>query len=88
MGVICAAAVRRNLATSSAAFKAELILRRPHRAVHSTLCSRVLLNLRKAAAQSSGISWDEFNKRSQLAFERPPFDIEEDSLVTLSDFER
>ncbi|OJT07750.1 hypothetical protein TRAPUB_1342 [Trametes pubescens] len=40
------------------------------------------------AAQSSGISWDEFNKRSQLAFERPPFDIEEDSLVTLSDLER
>lgn len=48
--------------------------------MHSTLCSRVLLNLRKAAAESSGFSRDELNKRSQLAFEKPFSDIEEDSL--------
>ncbi|KAI0360728.1 hypothetical protein OH77DRAFT_1418724 [Trametes cingulata] len=46
-------------------------LQLPHRAVHSTLCSRVLLNLRAAAARSSGLSLDDFNKASCLAFERP-----------------
>ncbi|EIW55762.1 uncharacterized protein TRAVEDRAFT_73558 [Trametes versicolor FP-101664 SS1] len=63
-------------------------LQLPHRAIHSTLCSRVLLNLRKAAARSSGVSWDEFNKRSELAFERRFSDIGEDSFITLTDLER
>ncbi|KAI0635117.1 hypothetical protein C8Q77DRAFT_680699 [Trametes polyzona] len=59
-------------------------LQLPHRAVHSTLCTRVLLNLRKAAARTSGLTIDDFNKRSYLVFEeRLP--NEDDSLITLSD---
>lgn len=60
--------------------------RRPHRAVHSTLCSRVLLNLRRAAAATSGLSLDDFNRRTQLAFERP-MSCDDDSLITLSDLD-
>ncbi|KAI0777638.1 hypothetical protein BD413DRAFT_185303 [Trametes elegans] len=47
-------------------------LQLPHRAIHSTLCSRVLLNLRKAAARSSGHSIQDFTVRSGLVFEQAP----------------
>lgn len=87
LGVICTSAVRQNLALAASS-QTDLTSRRPHRAIHSTLCSRVLLNLRKAAARSSGVSWDEFNKRSELAFERRFSDIGEDSFITLTDLER
>ncbi|KAH9849411.1 hypothetical protein C2E23DRAFT_390619 [Lenzites betulinus] len=68
----------------------------PHRAVHSTLCSRVLLNLREAAARASGLSLDDFNKRSHIAFETPGgvrtgattaelYNDADDSLITLAE---
>ncbi|KAI0826668.1 hypothetical protein BC628DRAFT_1319918 [Trametes gibbosa] len=67
----------------------------PHRAVHSTLCSRVLLNLRAAAARSSGLSLDDFNKRSHIAFETPGARTsgtteceDDDSLITLAELPR
>ena len=37
-------------------------LTRPLRVVHSALCTRVLLNLRKAAAHASGMGLDEFTR--------------------------
>ncbi|CDO69065.1 hypothetical protein BN946_scf184992.g14 [Trametes cinnabarina] len=45
------------------------IMQMPLRVVHSTLCTRVLLNLRKVAARMSGITLDEFTRRSHIAFE-------------------
>ncbi|KAI0635118.1 hypothetical protein C8Q77DRAFT_1106044 [Trametes polyzona] len=60
------------------------VLQLPHRAMHSTLCSRVLLNLRKAAARSSGLSLDDFNRRSHLVFEGP-LPCHDDSMLALSE---
>ncbi|KAJ2986273.1 hypothetical protein NUW54_g9835 [Trametes sanguinea] len=45
------------------------IMQMPLRVVHSTLCTRVLLNLRKVASRLSEMSLDEFNRRSHIAFE-------------------
>lgn len=42
---------------------------RPVRAIHSALCARVLLNLRKAAAKSSSLPLSEFTQMSCIAFE-------------------
>ncbi|KAI0371898.1 hypothetical protein BV20DRAFT_978529 [Pilatotrama ljubarskyi] len=39
-------------------------------ALQLTLCSRVLLNLRAAAARTCGLSLDDFNRASCIAFER------------------
>ena len=40
--------------------------------VHSALCTRVFLNLRKAAARTSGVTLDEFTVReTSLAFVPP-----------------
>ena len=46
-----------------------LALARPLRIVHSTLCTRVLLNLRGAAACSSGPAT--FSQVATLVFEQP-----------------
>ncbi|EIW55761.1 uncharacterized protein TRAVEDRAFT_50241 [Trametes versicolor FP-101664 SS1] len=41
----------------------------PHRALHTTLCSRVLLNLREAGANASGcFSHDDYTKHSRMVF--------------------
>lgn len=67
--VICVPAVR--LYTLSAWMSGELTHHhRPHRALHTTLCSRVLLtDLREAGARSSGCrSHDDFTKHSRLVF--------------------
>ncbi|KAI0324075.1 hypothetical protein GY45DRAFT_1289475 [Cubamyces sp. BRFM 1775] len=61
-------------------------LQLPHRAIHSTLCSRVLLNLRAAAAGSSGLTLDEFNRTSHIAFDMPGADSDA-SETTLLDLE-
>ncbi|OSD07864.1 hypothetical protein PYCCODRAFT_359075 [Trametes coccinea BRFM310] len=45
------------------------IMQMPLRVLHSTLCTRVLLNLRRVAARLSDMSLDEFNRRSHIAFE-------------------
>lgn len=46
-----------------------VLCHRPHRALHTTLCSRVLLNLREAAANASGcFSHDDFTKHSRMVF--------------------
>ena len=42
---------------------------RPVRAIHSALCTRVLLNLRAAAAQTSELPTTTFVKVAALAFE-------------------
>ncbi|KAI0659139.1 hypothetical protein C8Q70DRAFT_153197 [Cubamyces menziesii] len=42
-----------------------------HQAVHSTLTSRVLLNLRAAAVRSSDLSLDDFLVSTPIAFETP-----------------
>ncbi|KAI0365961.1 hypothetical protein BV20DRAFT_692228 [Pilatotrama ljubarskyi] len=52
---------------------ASSVIQMPLRVVHSTLCTRVLLNLRKVAAKLSDMSLDEFTRRSHIAFE-PVFD--------------
>ncbi|KAJ8487794.1 hypothetical protein ONZ51_g3961 [Trametes cubensis] len=61
-------------------------LQLPHRAIHSTLCSRVLLNLRAAAAGSSGLTLDEFNRTSHIAFDVPSAESD-NSGMTLLDLE-
>ena len=43
--------------------------RRPLRVVHSALCTRVLINLRKAAVQPSGMRLDDFTQHTTLAFD-------------------
>ncbi|KAI0690664.1 hypothetical protein C8T65DRAFT_97129 [Cerioporus squamosus] len=45
------------------------IMQFPLRIVHSTLCARVLINLRKVAARLSNQTVDEFTRRSALTFE-------------------
>ena len=56
--------------TSHAQLTDRLIrLRRPVRAIHSALCTRVLLNLRKVAAKSSSLPLSEFTQVTQIAFE-------------------
>ena len=47
---------------------------RPLRVAHSTLCTRVLLNLRKAAAMTAygDISLGDFARSTNLAFETAP----------------
>ena len=37
--------------------------------VHSALCTRVLLNLRKAASRTSGLAAEDFSKRTTLRFD-------------------
>ena len=44
---------------------------RPVRAIHSALCTRVLLNLRAAAARSSELPTTTFARVTALAFEDP-----------------
>ncbi|EJF64314.1 hypothetical protein DICSQDRAFT_53677, partial [Dichomitus squalens LYAD-421 SS1] len=44
-------------------------LSRPLRAVHSALCTRVVLNLRKAAARMSDMSLDDFTRQTTLQFD-------------------
>ena len=44
---------------------------RPLRVVHSALYTRVLLNLRKAAAQASSTYHGDFTIHTTLAFEHP-----------------
>ena len=44
---------------------------RPVRAIHSALCTRVLLNLRAAAAQTSELPTTTYVKVTALAFEDP-----------------
>ncbi|KAI0701606.1 hypothetical protein C8Q76DRAFT_234919 [Earliella scabrosa] len=47
----------------------------PLRVVHSALCTRVFLNLRKAAARTSGVTLGDFTVReTSLAFARPHSD--------------
>ncbi|EIW55886.1 uncharacterized protein TRAVEDRAFT_73625 [Trametes versicolor FP-101664 SS1] len=46
---------------------ASSVIQMPFRVVHSTMCSRVLLNLRKVAAKLTDMSYDEF-RQSRLAF--------------------
>ncbi|KAI0746366.1 hypothetical protein C8Q80DRAFT_768160 [Daedaleopsis nitida] len=58
------------------------ILQMPLRVVHSALCTRVLLNLRKAAADMSGVSLDEYTRHTTMAFDRPKYYISE----TTSDY--
>ncbi|KAI0708124.1 hypothetical protein C8T65DRAFT_650696 [Cerioporus squamosus] len=51
----------------------------PLRVIHSALCTRVLLNLRRASTQSSdGIDTDDVDRHTVLAFERPPVSDEGD----------
>ncbi|TBU54378.1 hypothetical protein BD310DRAFT_886248 [Dichomitus squalens] len=45
----------------------------PLRVVHSALCTRVLLNLREAAAQASSAHHADFTVQTTLAFEHPAF---------------
>ncbi|EJF63557.1 hypothetical protein DICSQDRAFT_167621 [Dichomitus squalens LYAD-421 SS1] len=45
----------------------------PLRVVHSALCTRVLLNLREAAAQASSTHYADFTVQTTLAFEHPAF---------------
>ncbi|RPD65322.1 hypothetical protein L226DRAFT_245483 [Lentinus tigrinus ALCF2SS1-7] len=45
------------------------VMQLPLRIVHSTLCARVLLNLRKVAARLSNLTVDEFTRRSALTFD-------------------
>ncbi|KAI0659140.1 hypothetical protein C8Q70DRAFT_152355 [Cubamyces menziesii] len=58
-------------------------LQLPHRAIHSTLCSRVLLNLRAAAAGSSGLTLDEFNRTSHIAFDMPSAESDASGMTLL-----
>lgn len=67
---------------------ANLVLHnRPLRAVHSTLCSRVLINLRKAAARSSNFASSEYDDVEDLEFirssepERPSYAHMAESIV-------
>ena len=50
---------------------------RPLRVVHSALCTRVLLNLRKAAARGSRTEVGDFTIQTTVAFAQPgPTDLE------------
>ena len=40
----------------------------PVRTIHAALCTRVLLNLRAAAARSSGIDVDDYSRNTTLQF--------------------
>lgn len=61
-------AVRRHM-PYSAQVATNVRCNRPHRALHTTLCSRVLLNLREAGANASGcFSHDDFTKHSRMVF--------------------
>ena len=44
----------------------EGVIYRPLRILHSTLCTRVLLNLRKAAARRSSMTLDEYVSQTAL----------------------
>ena len=66
---------------------ADLRTRRPSRAVHSVLCTRVLLNLRAAAARSSALDLDDFTQVTPIVFERTLVD-ETSDIMRASDEER
>ncbi|KAI0332379.1 hypothetical protein GY45DRAFT_1246696 [Cubamyces sp. BRFM 1775] len=57
------------LAPVRSTFSAVLSCRPFHQVVHSSLTSRVLLNLRAAAARSSGLSLSDFHRSTPIAFE-------------------
>ena len=42
---------------------------RPLRVVHSALCTRVLLNLRKAASATTGATLNSYEKQATLVFD-------------------
>ena len=47
-------------------------LSRPLHVVHSSLCTRVLLNLRKAAAETTGGVTDELTRQATMLFALGP----------------
>ncbi|KAI0349780.1 hypothetical protein OH77DRAFT_1525419 [Trametes cingulata] len=62
---------------------ASSVIQMPLRVIHSTFCTRVLLNLRKVAAKLSDISLDEFTRRSHIAFEPVTHETHPTSCVDL-----
>ncbi|KAJ8487793.1 hypothetical protein ONZ51_g3960 [Trametes cubensis] len=69
--ILLSVSIGNMLCMTLAPVEASSMLQLFHHAVHSTLTSRVLLNLRAAAARSSGLSMNDFHRTTHIAFEVP-----------------
>ncbi|KAH9896819.1 hypothetical protein C8Q73DRAFT_427279 [Cubamyces lactineus] len=84
--ILLSVSIGNMLCMTLAPVEASSMLQLFHRAVHSTLTSRVLLNLRAAAARSSGLSMNDFHRSTHIAFEVPAVHSTQPD-IALSDLE-
>ncbi|KAI0324076.1 hypothetical protein GY45DRAFT_1375837 [Cubamyces sp. BRFM 1775] len=84
--ILLSVSVGNMMCMTLAPIEASSMLQLFHRAVHSNLTSRVLLNLRAAAARSSGLSMNDFHRSTHIAFEVPAIHSTQPTMA-LSDLE-